>query len=69
MKTTRLIVAALFLSLLSSCSLLNSVLQAPAGLLRAVARTAGFGLTDDAPDPVAPITVENSEQKKDEAAE
>ena len=72
MKATRLIIAALFLSLLSSCSLLNSVLQVPAGLLKAVGRTAGIGLTDEAPDPVAPITVEHSsptKDVKDEAAE
>lgn len=68
MKATRLIIAALLLSLLSSCSLLNSILQVPNGLLKAVGRTAGIGLTDEAPDPVAPTTVEHSVPTKDEAA-
>jgi len=69
MKATRLIIAALFLSLLSSCSLLNSILRVPAGLLKAVGRTAGIGLTDEAPDPVEPILGENFAPTKDEAAE
>jgi len=69
MKATRLIIAALFLSLLSSCSLLNSILQAPVGLLRAVGRTAGISLTDEAPDPVKSIPEEHSVPTTDEAAE
>ncbi len=79
MKAIRLTAAALFLSLLASCSLLNSLLSIPTSLLKVVGRTAGIGLTDEAPDPVKPITVgesefsepssEFTESKKDEAAE
>jgi hypothetical protein len=65
MKAIRLISAALFLSLLSSCGLIQSVLKVPTSILKTVDRSAGISqLTDEAPDPVAteaPETVEKLE--------
>ncbi len=61
MKTIRLISVAFFLSLLSSCSLIQSILKVPGGVLKSVGRTAGMSfLTDEAPDPVAPETVKKA---------
>jgi len=65
MKIIRLVTAAFFLSLLSSCGLIQSALKLPVGILRAVGRTAGLNtLTDEAADPVAPET-----EKKEPASE
>ena len=65
MKAIRLISAALFLSLLSSCALIQSVLKIPVSVLKTVGRTVGVsGLTDEASDPVvseAPGTVKKAE--------
>ncbi len=65
MKAIRLISAALFLSLLSSCALIESILKIPVSVLKTVGRTAGVsGLTDEASDPVvseSPETVKKAE--------
>ena len=53
MKSICLITAAIFLTSMSSCSLLGSILKIPTGLLQAVGRTAGIsGLTDEAASPI-----------------
>ncbi|MBT8038478.1 MAG: hypothetical protein KJO21_13155 [Verrucomicrobiae bacterium] len=63
MKTIRLLSAAFFLSLLSSCGLIQSVLKIPVGVLKTVGRTVGVSqLTHDAPEPVV------SEAEDDEVA-
>jgi len=52
-KSIGLIASAIFLTSLSSCSLLGSVLKLPASVLRTVGRTVGVsGLTDEAPAPI-----------------
>lgn len=65
MKAIRLISAAFFFSLLSSCGLIQSIVKIPVGVLKAVGRTAGVSrLTDEAPDPVvseAPDPVKKAE--------
>ncbi|MEJ6573277.1 MAG: hypothetical protein QNL01_00465 [Akkermansiaceae bacterium] len=73
MKSIRLILIACCFSLLSSCSLLTSLLKVPASLLKAVGRTAGIGLTDDAPEPVKEggntDTIESAAQKRQTPSE
>ena len=75
MKATRIIIVAFCLSLLSSCGLINSLLKIPVGLLKAVGRTAGMGLTDDAPQPVKEgevkkiETIEDAAQQRETASE
>ncbi len=68
MKAIRLILIALCFSLLPSCSLLSSILKVPASILQAVGRTAGIGLTDDAPQPIAPEASPTNESIEEAAS-
>ena len=68
MKAIRLILIAFCFSLLPSCSLLGSLLKVPASLLKAVSRTAGIGLTDDAPQPVTLESTETTESIEEAAS-
>jgi|GEM_PF-2953890 len=52
MKSIHLILAALIISSLTSCSLIGSILKIPGGILKTVGRTVGLGLTDEAPSPI-----------------
>ncbi len=52
MKSIRLIIAAFIMASLTSGSLIGSLLKIPSSLLKSVGRTAGMGLTDEAPSPI-----------------
>lgn len=66
MKAIRLVTVAFFLSMLSSCGLLQSVLKVPTGILRAAGRTVGVSsLTDEAPDPVTEEDASTEQRAED----
>lgn len=51
MKSTRLIVATLFLCSLSACQYVAPILKLPGQAIKAGGRAVGMGLTDEAPQP------------------
>lgn len=68
MKAIRLILIAFCFTLLPSCQLLGSLLKIPASILQTAGRTVGFGLTDDAPQPIAPEATPTNESIEEAAS-
>ena len=66
MKIIRLLLIASCFALLPSCSVLGSLLKIPTSILKTAGRTVGFGLTDDA---AQPVTEESSETIEKAAAQ
>ena len=69
MKSIRLILAALIISSLTSCSLISSILKIPGSLLKSVGRTVGVGLTDEAPSPIEESPIIEAPQTQTEPSQ